>query len=213
MTAAAIQDARADILLQDCHTYRSEQPGLPLCCHAFLPRSPAPSRGSAPQSAAGARRPHAGLCRPGGGPAAPQSLASPLPPGAVLNMSKITSILCFLPPPRSHAQTRSAGPPRGYPCLGQCGEGRALRRERTGPSREDAVAGLWGLRRYHGQGSPRSARPVSRTRLVLSGLGRYPRLAPGSPRDAAVARRRRRPRPQAAHVRGGGRGGASPSRY
>lgn len=156
------------------------------------PRSPRPGRGVPTQAAA------AGLCRPGGGPAAPQSLASPLPPGAVLNMSKITSILCFPPPPRSHAQTRSARPPRGEPCLGQCGEGRrALRRERSCRSREDAAAAPSGLGRYRGQGRPRGAQPVCRTRpLSLASAG-----TPGSP-----------PAPAATRPLPGGGGGLAPGR-
>lgn len=156
-----------------------------------------PPGGSAPQSAAGARRPHAGLCQPSGRPAAPQSLASPLPPGSALNMSKITSILCFPPPPRSHAQTRSAGPPRGESCPGQCGERRTVRRERTGRSRENAAAGPSGLGRYHGQGRPRRFQKVSRTRPVsLDSAG-----TPGSPLASPATR----PLP-------GGGGGLAPGR-
>lgn len=157
-----------------------------MCYHTFLPRSAVPSPGLSPavrgRGAASPRRPRAaGLCRPGGRLATPQSLASPLPPGAVLNMSKITSILCCPPPPRSHAQTRSAGPPRGEPCPGQCGEGRALRRGRTGRSRADPAAAPSGLGRCPGQGRPREVQPVARTRPVLRGSAGSPGSPPAPP--------------------------------
>lgn len=161
-----------------------------------------PVGGSAPQSAARARRPHAG-CRQRGcagqveGPAAPQSLASPLPPGAVLNMSKITSIACFPPPPLSHAQTRSAGQPRGEPCLGQWGEERALHLGRIGRSRAYPAADPSGLGRYRGQRRPRGAQPVARTRPVRLGSAG----TPGSP-----------PAPPATRPLPGGGGGLAPGR-
>lgn len=179
------------------------QPGRSLCCHTFLPRSPIPSRGLSPavrgRGAASPRRLRtAGLCRPGGGPAAPQPLASPLPPGAVLNMSKITSILCFPPPPRFHAQTRNAGPLRGGPYPGQWGEGRALRPGRpaepaAGPS---GLGGIPGravpaeLSRWPGHGRSFWARPVPRARHPIPPRRGRCQAAAASPPGGPCARRR-----------------------
>lgn len=97
--------------------------------------------------------------------------------------------------PHPNPQCRAA---RGEPCLGQCGEGRrALRRERSCRSREDAAAGPSGLGRYPGQGRPRGAQPVCRTRpLSPASAG-----SPGSP-----------PAPAATRPLPGGGGGLAPGR-
>lgn len=163
------------------------------------PRSPRPGRGVPTQAAA------AGLCRPGGGePAAPQSLASPLPPGAVLNMSKITSILCFPPPPRSHTQTRSAGPPGGNRAWDNAARGGGLcaGREAAGAARtprpvpRDSAgtpgrAVPAGLSRYAGHGRCLRPRPVARARPPLPPRrGRCQAAAAASPPGGPCARRR-----------------------